>query len=433
MARSIHRHLLVWYSLILTVVLGAFGGVVYFELHRTMLRAVDSDLRSHAEGLAGAKEDRMRPFRPPAEGMPYGVIWDAAGDLVDRSDPSVEVPRPEGPGARDRGNLREVAVPGPEGSLILVGKNIRAERDRLREFLVLVLGAGAIVLVLALSGGWFLAGRALAPIEKITRAASAVSVSNLSARIDVAQTESELAQLARTLNETFERLEDAFERQARFTADASHELRTPLSILLSHLELALRRERNPAEYRAALETCLRSAQRMKSVVEGLLTLARADAQEIRLVREKLELPEVVEETLSLLRPLAEERSVALAVEARPVEVVGDRNRLREVVTNLVTNAIRYNRPGGRVDVRVERDDGCAVLRVTDTGVGIPEKDRPHIFGRFFCVDKARCHELGGSGLGLAITKWIVEAHGGTIGFESREGEGTTFTVRLPFS
>jgi signal transduction histidine kinase len=139
---------------------------------------------------------------------------------------------------------------------------------------------------------------------------------------------------------------------------------------------------------------------------------------------------VVEETAGLLRSMADENKVSLSVRTEAVEVTGDRDRLREVVTNLVSNAIRYNKEGGRVDVTLRAADGQAVLSVADTGIGIPEKDRPHIFERFYRVDKARSRELGGSGLGLSITKWIVEAHRGSIGFESREGQGTTFTVRL---
>jgi heavy metal sensor kinase len=271
----------------------------------------------------------------------------------------------------------------------------------------------------------------------MSAAAASISASDLSGRLDATTTVGELKQLAETLNATFGRLEAAFERQKRFTADASHELRTPLTIILSQVELALRKERTPAEYREALEACLRAGHRMKGAIDGLLTLARADAREFQLAREKLDLKPLVEETVAMLRPLAAERNVTLRVVAEPCELVGDRERLREVVANLVTNAIRYNKPNGRVDVTLK---GMA-LTVADTGIGIPEKDRPHIFERFYRVDKARLREdasagqaragdAGGTGLGLAISKLIVEAHGGTIGFVSREDEGTTFTVAL---
>jgi heavy metal sensor kinase len=343
----------------------------------------------------------------------------------------LEVPRPDKPARRDRGSRREVTVSGKHGTLVLVGQKVEEEREELGELLAGVLGAGAGVMVLALAGGWFLAWRALRPIARITEAAAEVSASNLSRRVDASRMERELAGLAETLNAAFSRLEQAFERQTRFTADASHELRTPLSIAMSEAELALRKERTPAEYRESLETVFRATQRMKAVVEGLLTLARADARELNLRRERLDLRKLVEETAALVAPLALERRVTVTVAADPVELEGDRDRLREVVTNLLTNAIRYNGAGGKVDVSLQERGDRAVLAVADTGIGIPEKDRPHVFERFYRVDKARSREQGGTGLGLAIAKWAVEAHGGTIAFESREGAGTTFTVSLP--
>ena len=202
---------------------------------------------------------------------------------------------------------------------------------------------------------------------------------------------------------------------------------------MSQAELALRKDRSPEEYREALSTALKASQRMKAVVEGLLTLARADAKDLEIRKERVDLGKIVEETASLLGSMAIERRVALTVSAEPVAVTGDPDRLRELVTNLLTNAIRYNREGGKVDVSLASEKEQAVLTVADTGIGIPEKDRPHLFERFYRVDKARSREAGGSGLGLAIAKWIVESHGGTISFSSRENAGTTFAVRLPIA
>lgn len=444
MLRSIRGALLFWYGVLLAAVVAGFGGVLYYKMRRSLFREVDSRLLAHAQVLAGALErseggryglslsgDYARVFSSGGRQSPYYAIWDEAGNGIDRSRPEFEIPRPEVPGARDRARSREVAVRGAQGAWILVGQRVSGVREKLRELVGAIAGAGAGVLLLALAGGWFLAGRALGPIRKITEAAEAISESNLSRRIDLAATETELGRLARTLNGTFERLERAFSRQTRFTADASHELRTPLSVILTQAELALRRERSPEEYREALAACLRAAQRMKAVVEGLLTLARADAGMLVLKRERVDLRKLLEETAAMLGPLALERRVAVAVSAEAVAVAGDPDRLREAVTNLISNAIRYNREGGRVDVTLQAVPGEAVIMVADTGVGIPEKDRPHLFERFYRVDPARSREAGGTGLGLSITKWIVEAHGGVISFTSREGEGTTFVVRLP--
>jgi two-component system, OmpR family, sensor kinase len=457
MFRSIRWTLLSWYALILLLVIGGFGGTLFYMLQRAMQKEVHGRLMGYAQTFAGALEDEggalkielsqefMQYFRQNDDKLPYFAVWDGKGALVDRSPLAPEGPRPDKGGRSKRGSRYEVFKDGPHETLILVGQKIKEQKERLQELLGAVLGIGGGVMVLGLLGGWFLAGRALKPIRKMTQAATAVSASNLSQRIDVGRTESELGQLAKTLNEAFDRLEKAFERQTRFTADASHELRTPLSIIMSQAELALRRERSPEEYRESLETALKASQRMKAVVEGLLTLARADARELEIRRDRVDLGKIVEETVSLLGPLAIERKVTLTASVESVEILGDPDRLREVVTNLVTNAIRYNRDGGKVEVTLSAKPDEAVLSVADTGIGIPEKDQPHVFERFYRVDKARSREAGGprpaeasgfgreggNGLGLSIAKWVVEAHGGHLSFTSRENEGTTFSVRLP--
>jgi heavy metal sensor kinase len=441
--RSIRWSLLFWYALILLTVIGGFGATLYLKVQRSLYREVDTRLKAHARALAGSlqregggsfelelSDEYVKYFSGQDSDDPYYMIWDDQGHIIDRSRTSLQLPRPDAPGIRGRGHRREFAAWSPKGAWVVVGQRLDEERDKLRDLLGAVAGGGAAIVVVALAGGWFLAGWALRPVRRMSQAASEISAANLSRRIDPSLARSELGELARVLNEAFDRLEKAFERQTRFTADASHELRTPLSIMMTQAELALRKERTGPEYREALETSLKAAQRMKAVVEGLLTLARADAQDLNLRKERLDLRTVVEETASMLGPLAVERKVALTVSAESVEVLGDRDRLREVAANLIANAIRYNREGGKVDVALAAAGEEAVLTVADTGIGIPEKDQGHIFERFYRVDKNRSREQGGSGLGLAIAKWVVEAHGGHLSFASREGQGTTFTVRL---
>jgi two-component system OmpR family sensor kinase len=443
MFRSIRWNLLSWYAMTLLAVLVAFGGLLFERMEHLLRQGVEKELRAYALAIAGATEEEegalkvelspeyLRHFSSGEKGSPYYIVWDRNGKIVSRSEngPALE-PLPAGHQS-STGPQRQLSIAGPEGTVVFVGREVRKEREKQRELLGSLFAIGGAVMGLALAGGWFLAGRALAPVRRMSEAAAAVSASNLAQRIDVGRTESELGQLAVTLNQAFDRLEKAFERQTRFTADASHELRTPLAIVMSQAELALRKDRTPEEYREALETSLKAAQRMKAVVEGLLTLARADAKEVDLRREPVELGRLVEETASLLGPMALERKVSLTVSAEPVAVTGDADRLREVVTNLITNAIRYNVQGGKVDVTLAAQKDQATLTVVDTGIGIPEKDQAQLFERFYRVDKARSREVGGSGLGLAISKWIIEAHGGTISFSSRENAGSTFTARLP--
>ncbi|HEX3998785.1 MAG TPA: ATP-binding protein [Pirellulales bacterium] len=332
---------------------------------------------------------------------------------------------------RSRAAFREATTLGPHETRILVGQSIAPQLAHLHSFAWQIAMTGGAVVLLGLAGGWVLSRRVLQPITAMSSTAAAISASNLSRRINLQEVDSELGQLAEVLNAMFVRLEMAFERQAEFVADASHELRTPITILLSHCELALAKPRSADELRETIATCLRASRRMKSLAEGLLTLARADAGKLGLRQDRVSLDRLVLESAATVQPLADHKNVSLAVDAQPVEVMGDSGRLAQVVTNLLTNAIHYNVASGSVAVRVSQNAGAAVVTVADTGCGIPEADWPHIFERFYRVDKARSRETGGYGLGLAICKSIVESHGGTISFRSQTGSGTTFTVRLP--
>ena len=441
---SLRTKLLVWYAAALLVVTAAFGSLLYLDFRRSLFDEVDGQLSRQAAALAGAIQaesersfyvelaaEQVAYFDQDGESAPYYAIWDRGGQLVDQSHPALAVPFPGSAGAWDREEGREHALHGPAGSLVLVGQGTQEESQRLARLLGIILAVGSVVLVLTLGAGWFLTGRALAPIARISESAAAVSASNLAARIDVAEMETELGELATTINSTFDRLQRAFDQQTQFTADASHELRTPLSIVLAQADLTLKRARSVPEYQDALETIRRSARRMKSVVEGLLVLARADTGALALVKEEMDLAPAVEDACRLLLPLAVERNVKLQTNLDPVLAWVDRERFAELLANLVGNAIRYNRDGGKVEVRLRRQNGDALLEVADTGIGIPADELPHVFERFYRVDKARSRALGGSGLGLAIAKWVVEAHGGRITVASTVGAGTTFAVSLP--
>ncbi|MEI6193315.1 MAG: HAMP domain-containing sensor histidine kinase, partial [Verrucomicrobiota bacterium] len=215
-----------------------------------------------------------------------------------------------------------------------------------------------------------------------------------------------------------------------FASDAAHELRTPVTVILTQTQTALNRERDAASYKQTVEACQRAAQRMRKLIESLLALARFDAGQEVLKRARFDLAKTVSDCAEHVQPLADERGVKIISEIAPLEITGDSERLAQVVTNLLTNAIQYNQPEGEVRVRLESHGGLAVLSVMDAGPGIAAADLPRVFGRFFRADQSRTG-AGNAGLGLAITKAIVEAHGGTIEVTSLENLGTTFTVRLP--
>jgi signal transduction histidine kinase len=231
------------------------------------------------------------------------------------------------------------------------------------------------------------------------------------------------------LNSTFARLEAAFAQQQQFTSDAAHELRTPVSVMLTQAQAALNRERTAPEYRETVEACQRAAQRMRKLIESLLALARLDAGQEVLKRLRFDFSKTVSDCAELVKPIAEARGIKISTALEPVEISGDSERLAQVVTNLLTNAIQYNRAEGAVNVTLELQNGFAVLTVADTGAGIPTEDLPRVFERFYRAEKSRTG-AGNSGLGLAISKAITEAHGGSIEVASELDRGTIFTVRL---
>jgi signal transduction histidine kinase len=318
----------------------------------------------------------------------------------------------------------------PSGEMIRVGCSVVPELKELRLTALKLTGVGGVILFFGLTGGWWLVSRALKPIGVISATATKISAGDLSQRINVAEAESELGQLAAVLNSTFARLETAFAQQKQFASDAAHELRTPVSVILTQTQTALNRDRDAESYKHTVEACQRAAQRMRRLIESLLALARFDAGQEVLKRLRFDFEKTVADCVELVQPLAEERGVKISVEIKRLEITGDSERLAQVVTNLLTNAIQYNQPEGEVRVKLESQGGLAVLTVTDTGQGIAVADLPHVFGRFFRADQSRTG-AGNAGLGLAICKAIVEAHGGAIEVASEENTGTTFVVRLP--
>lgn len=443
MLRSLRAKLLAWYSLVLVAVLATFAAVAVWTVWRSGLRDVDGRLDATASRLARAVNPDLAgqyevnlaggdlaEFGASDEG-PYYALWTSSGALIDRSDPQVDGSFPGPPQVRIRSGNREVVVRGNHDALVLVGQSLAQLRSDLWRTILGFAAAGGSALALALLGGWFLVGRALAPIGRIAETAEAMSESNLGLRVDISRTEDELGSVATALNRAFDRLQEAFERQTRFTADASHELRTPLALLLAELEWALARPRSDTEYHNALQVCAKAAQRMRNVVEGLLTLARADAGAIRPHQEPVNLISLAEESVAAVTSIAAARGITIRVDGASAIVDGDPDRLRELISNLVLNAVQYSSPGGTVTCSISTGGGTTSLEVADTGPGIDPQDLPHIFQRFYRANKARSRSAGGVGLGLAISKWIAESHGGQIRCESNKGRGSRFTVEFP--
>ncbi len=359
------------------------------------------------------------------------VIRDEPPRIADDVPPDPEVGRRFESHSRNRGMLREVTLLGPGRTTILVGRSIRHELSGLHRMALQIGLTGLSVFAAGLVGGWWLSSRAVQPIATMSETVSQINALNFSRRLDLEGVDTELGDLGRLVNQMLDRLESAFAQQVRFTADASHELRTPLAVILAQVELALSRPREGPAYRESLEACGRAATRMKSLVEALLTLARADSGKLELHLEPIDLAQIAETCVALLTPLARQHRIRIDLQASPAPLKADRARLEQVVTNLLGNAIQYSHPNGHVTISTRIEDDDAILQVIDTGVGIPETDLPLLFDRFHRVDAARSRESGGSGLGLAICQSIVAAHGGTISVTSNLGHGSCFTVTIP--
>ncbi len=397
----------------------------------------NSPRAEHPPGDAARASAAARKFATPDANDFYFLVWpeSSATPFVQSTNAVANVPRPQltvkdtGTYTRTRETVREAFHATELGDCILVGRSLAPEISDARRFAgLLILGSGGFLL-LVLGGAWFIIGHALQPVEKISAAARRIADGNLSERINTSETESELGQLAGVLNSTFARLETAFAQQKQFTADAAHELRTPIAVLISEAQTTLARERDGHDYREALTATLDTAQQMRRLTESLLELSRLDAGEEILHREKINLAAIAQDCIKLVSPLAAARNLQIHCDFAPAEISGDTEKLSRAVINLLTNAVRYNRDGGKILVTTRTENNSAILSAADTGQGISATDLPRIFERFYRADKSR--SSGGNGLGLSICKAIIEAHGGMIEVFSEENVGTTFTVRLP--
>jgi len=300
-------------------------------------------------------------------------------------------------------------------------------------FLQLALGLPMAVVVVA-AGGYLLVRRALHPVEQLTRKAEQITQHNLSERLPVARTGDELERLSHSLNRMIARLDDAFKNSKRFVADASHELRTPLTILRGELENLIENTSLHPDLREQLGSLLEEVERLGKIVEQMFALSRLDAGEAQTEWTRFDLAELAKTTAEQMNLLAEDKGIDIVcVAGREVPVEGDRARLKQVVVNLLDNAIKYTPTKGTIQLRVNTVNGHAFLEVADNGIGIPPDALPHVFERFYRVDQTRSGDSGSAGLGLSIVKSICTAHGAEVEVQSAKGNGSSFRVKLPLS
>ena len=465
---SIRFRLVMWFTAILAIILCSFSAFLYYTQSRNLQEEAIHEIDRRVTGLVTNVQDALRQGSGQIA-IPNGLLRDT--DVFILLSPEGQILASQGPiPAQDAIQIVSaglLAAPRTTESpaiywtsptsqnyafivtsvqsqvginfLIIFG-GILDPNALVRRFLLTLVAGCLLTLAVALAGGFWLADRAIRPVKTITQAARTIGETDLSRRLNM-KSKDELGELANTFDAMLARLQAAFERQRQFVADASHELRTPLTIVNLETSRAIESHRSVQEYQHALSVIHNENNFMTSLVNDLLMLARMDAGQTTIEKTRLDLSDVAVETVERLTPLANRNEVTLEAGNLPeTHILGDRQYLLQMLSNLVENAIKYT-IGDKKQVRVEtgQTDGTAWVRVSDSGPGIAPEHLPHLFDRFYRVDKARTRDTetesdlkspSGSGLGLSIVQWIAQVHNGEVRVESTLGTGTTFEVRF---
>jgi heavy metal sensor kinase len=453
-ARSIGARLTIWYAALFAVGLVALGITVWLALRVNLYHAVDESLRDRVVGIErflADHETRLDDEEVKEEFRAHGELFqvlDEAGNLVHRGAEIADINLVPPSDVAAHGTffdtilhgqpvrvLNGIAEAGARRFTVQIAAPLEQLEEGLYGSLWFLVPMFPLVFVLASVGGYLLSRRALAPVDDITRATQLITAENLSQRLAVSPAGDELSRLANTLNDMIGRLESSFRTISRFTADASHELRTPLAVMRTTAEVALRGPTARSDHAQALEHIVAEIDRMSHLVENLLMIAKADSGEAQLQKTPVDVVAAVAEACEQVGVLARVKGVQMSIRLpdKAVSIMGDPHALRRLFLILLDNAVKYTPGGGRCEVELATGPGEVVGTVTDTGIGISKGDLPHVFDRFYRVDRARSREQGGAGLGLAIGRWIAEAHGGVIAVESEPARGSSFQVHLPLA
>ena len=464
--KSLRFRMTMWYAGLLLAALVLFGLTVYFGLQRHLNLEMNESLVRQARTIGdevlvnvGARGNKYavteieESYEPEVNGG-FIRVTKQDGSVLYRSqsprDGSFDASLvPEALGSGREGYKPRLAgagsnsvvvqglryvTPAGEKFLIETGAPYQLIASQLRSLrLALALGI-PVFLVAAMVGGLILVRNSLEPLRAITEKAERISSENVSQRLPVPKTGDEVERLSLSLNRMIQRLQESIQQISRFSADVSHELRTPLTILRGELETMAQQRSRDTESLEMIGNSLEEIDRLTRIVDQLLTISRLDAGQAGIGKELVNLSELAIGTADQMRLLADEKRITIRFSGEPAaNVVGDRLRLKQVLVNLLDNAIKYTPEGGTIELIVRADSGRALLGISDNGIGITAEQAPFVFDRFYRTDKARTRTTGGAGLGLSIVKAIAAAHEGRVSLESKEGEGTTFWVDLPLA
>ncbi|MBW7882625.1 MAG: HAMP domain-containing protein [Caldilineaceae bacterium] len=447
-----------WYLLTLGLILFLSGSTIYWQTERSLRAQIDSALQLVAvQAAANVDTEGGHLAFDNAEDL-GGLSAQLSGDtVIFLLSPDGEVwgwlgrnstmrPFPISPGAYtaryagDEWRIYGKPLEGTGGAVsgwLQVAQSLKPTAELLSALLLQLLWGIPMALLLAGVGGYFMASRALAPIERITRTGEAISTSDLSRRIGYSGPADEVGRLAATFDRMLDRLQAGFERERRFTGDAAHELRTPLAALKGRIGVTLSQPRQPGEYVETLQEMEQQVDRLVRLSSDLLYIARLEQGRLKLDYESVGLADLLSAVVDQLQPQAGSKNITIVETVPPgLEIRGDFDMLVRLFLNLLDNAVKYTPAGGRVALHAGQSKSGVTIIVSDTGPGIPAEHLPHLFERFYRAESARSRDgndngRGGAGLGLAIAHEIVNAHGGSLAVQSSPEQGTTFTVHFP--
>ncbi|MGA2623493.1 MAG: HAMP domain-containing sensor histidine kinase [Bacteroidota bacterium] len=457
MLRSIRFRLTLWYTVIVVLTFVCIAWAVEEYVRGTLSDALDrsvtkeiqwvdarfSKFHERGEAWQVMKDDVLDhiAYNPVKE---YVEIWDSTGKIFYQSSNLVgdtlrhHVPSPDDGvwSLQTLKNVRNIelrlAHQRTSRGLVFVAMPTESIHTPVDHLLRVFAFIGPIVIIVSVGSGMYLARKSLSKVNQVIDAAQRITADRLHERLPEHTVQDEIGKLVSTLNEMIARLDRSFHDIKQFTADASHELRTPLSVIRTQLESALESKVGRRELKMIIADCLDETIHMTAIIENLLLLTKADRGQEMVMKERVDLQELVRQLHEDSVILASHKSIMVVLSRLdPVTVVGDERRLRQMLLNLVDNAIKYTQKRGKISLRLEALNSLAHISVVDNGIGIPANEIPQIFNRFYRVDKARTRETGGVGLGLSIAKLIAEAHGGTISVVSELNKGSAFSITLP--